>query len=47
MSWFDPALFREVIKRLGADGRERVMTLEVFEDNYEKSLAAIEKMMGA
>ncbi len=46
MSWFDAELFCEIVKRLGADGRERVMTLEVFEDNYKKSLAAINNMLG-
>ena len=46
MSWFDAGLFREILKKLGGDGRERVMTLEVFEDGYKKSLEAIKKMMG-
>ena len=46
MSWFDAELFREILKKLGGDGRERVMTLEVFEDGYKKSLKAIKKMMG-
>ena len=46
MSWYDAELFREILKKLGGDGRERVMTLEVFEDGYKKSLKAIKKMMG-
>lgn len=46
MSWFDAELFREILKKLGGDSRERVMTLEVFEDGYKKSLKAIKKMMG-
>ncbi|MEG2183769.1 MAG: cobamide remodeling phosphodiesterase CbiR [Cloacibacillus sp.] len=45
MSSFDPALFRAIVSMLAQDGRERVMTLEVFENNYELSLEAIRKFI--
>ncbi|MDO5563237.1 MAG: cobamide remodeling phosphodiesterase CbiR [Synergistaceae bacterium] len=40
MSYFDPALFRRIVS-LCADGRERIMSIEVFEEDYDKSIAAI------
>lgn len=46
MEFFDAALFGELMKKLTSDERERVMTIEVFEDDYGKSLDAIKKLRG-
>ena len=39
----DPELFRSVVEMMSG-GRDRVMTIEVFEDDYDRSLNAIKKM---
>ncbi|MDO4988282.1 MAG: cobamide remodeling phosphodiesterase CbiR [Synergistes sp.] len=47
MSCFDAALFRDVTAKANEDGKKRLMILEVFEEDYKKSLNAIKKYMGA
>ena len=42
MSYFDPDLFKYVLSLCG-QGPERVMSIEVFESDYDKSIAAIRK----
>ena len=43
LSYMDPELFRSVVEMMSG-GRDRVMTIEVFEDDYDRSLNAIKKM---
>ena len=43
LSYIDPELFRSVSSMM-SDGEERVMTLEVFEGDYDRSLEAIKNM---
>ncbi|HAJ94328.1 MAG TPA: hypothetical protein DCM41_05470 [Synergistaceae bacterium] len=43
LSYIDPELFRSV-REMMSGGRERVMTIEVFEDDYGRSLNAIKEM---
>ena len=43
MEFFDAGLFAAVIEKLAADGRERIMTIEVFEDDYRTSIEAIKR----
>ena len=38
MTYFDENLLERVLGILASDGRERVMTLEVFEDDYARSV---------
>lgn len=45
LSYIDPELFRSVSGMMSA-GEDRVMTIEVFEDDYDRSLNAIKKMNG-
>lgn len=45
LSYMDPELFRSVVEMMSG-GRDRVMTIEVFEDDYDRSLNAIKKMNG-
>lgn len=40
MSHFDKKLFNDII-HLASDGKERVMSMEVFEDDYRRSLKAV------
>ena len=40
LSYFDKELLKKIIK-LADDGRERVMSIEVFEDDYFRSLEVI------
>lgn len=44
MSAFDVRLFHDIITRLGEDGITRVMILEVFEDDWRKSVEAVRKL---
>ena len=46
MEHFDAGLFASVIEKLAADGRERIMTIEVFEDDYRRSINAIKRSWG-
>ena len=43
LSYMDPELFRSVVEMMSG-GIDRVMTIEVFEDDYDRSLNAIKKM---
>lgn len=43
MEYFDGTLFAELVEKLTADGRERIMTIEVFEDDYRRSIDAIKR----
>ncbi|MDO5116065.1 MAG: cobamide remodeling phosphodiesterase CbiR [Synergistaceae bacterium] len=43
MSYFDMELFDHIINELAKDGAERVMTLEVFEEDYRRSIEALKK----
>ena len=43
LSYFDTELF-ESITEIMSDGEEKVMTIEVFEDDYDRSLEVIEKI---
>lgn len=45
MSFFSPALFHAITALLASDGLERVMTVEVFEKDYELSLKAIREWL--
>ena len=45
MGWFDAGLFRRLAAILTGDGAERVMTLEVFEDDYSRSIEAVKSYM--
>lgn len=42
LSYFDPALFKDLCGIM-SDGRERVMTIEVFEDDYARSIETLKK----
>ena len=44
LSYFDPELF-EFLMAAAGDGKERVATMEVFEGDYAKSLAALKKLL--
>lgn len=44
LSYFDPELF-EFLRAAAGDGKERVATMEVFEGDYAKSLAALKKLL--
>jgi sugar phosphate isomerase/epimerase len=46
LSYFDSGLLSETIE-LMSDGCERVMTMEVFEDDYERSVSVLRKISGA
>ncbi len=41
MGWFSRSLFTNAVRSLASDERERVMTLEVFEKDYERSIEVI------
>ena len=41
MGWFDARLFRDSVRALAEHGTTRVLTLEVFEEDYPRSLEAI------
>lgn len=43
LSYFDPGLFESVTEMMSG-GNERVMTIEVFEDDYGLSIEALKKM---
>ena len=43
-TYFDPELF-EFLRAAAGDGKERVATMEVFEGDYAKSLAALKKLL--
>lgn len=43
LSYMDPEIFRSVSEMMSG-GRERVMTIEVFEDDYGRSINAIKEM---
>ena len=43
MSYFDDKLLARILKILASDGRGRVMTMEVFEDDYALSVEAVKK----
>ena len=46
MEFFDAELFAALVERLAADGRDRIMTIEVFEDDYRRSIEAIKSSWG-
>ena len=43
LSYFDTELFKQVTEIM-SDGEEKVMTIEVFEDDYDRSLDVIKKI---
>lgn len=46
LSYFDVALLRQIFARYGESGEERVITLEVFEQDFQRSVRVLKDIFG-